>query len=187
MTNPTNESAFYKAMQEKKRQMSSQLSSLSKVMDMMVQTETHSINSVPLSCKKKSQQNATMISLPSFDPVCKFDQIQFHSGEQVEVEEESEEESLEMLSTRSSASAKKVSVLKPIIEEHVPTVSFSKEEYKQVFKRCHKSLRKAKIGVDSIGDFYKSKKVLNNLLNQIIVDKYMAKRSSWLWLLILNI
>ena len=153
-----NQSAFFLALEEKKRQMSKDIDTMAKELDQILSKSSKSVNEVPVSCNKKPTSDLSEVieslSLPSFDPVCPFKMVQSHSGEQDEVTPEAEEPE------KKKKSEKKVVILSPVQEENSQP-STDKNVYKSVFKKCHSDLKKARIGTATKGDFIKSNTILN--------------------------
>lgn len=124
------QSAFFLALEEKKKQMTKEISNMSEQLDMILaksKNASASVNQVPASCQKPTRDLTEVIeeiTLPSFEPVCPFSMVQSHSGEQEEVDPEAEaEEVATVLPVKVAMAVKKterkVMILSPIQEEGV--------------------------------------------------------------------
>ena len=170
MPSVQNQSAFFLALEEKKRQMTKDISSMANELDMILSKSSKQVNEIPVSCQKPTadlSETIQAISLPSFEPVCPFKMVQSHTGEQEDVSPEAEEP----VKAPKKKSEKKVVILSPVQEEN-SQASIDKKAYKSVFKKCHSDLKKARIGTETKGDFIKSNTVLSETLKNIMIEKY---------------
>lgn len=90
------------------------------------------------------------LTIPSFDPVCSFNQIKSHTVHQEDVAPEEDEEVapkvIQPARHLKTKSEKRVKILSPIQEENQSEYMIDTEQYKAIFKVCHSDLKKAKIG-----------------------------------------
>ena len=153
--------------------MTKDIDNMAQQLDQILSKSSKSANSVPVSCRKPTSDLSEVIesiSLPSFEPVCPFNMVQSHTGEQEEVTPE-EEEPIQKPKQVKRKSERKVVILSPVQEEQ-SEASIDKKVYKAVFKKCHSDLKSARIGTETKGDFIKSNTLLNQTLKNIMIEKY---------------
>lgn len=111
-------------------------------LDQILNKSTEKVNEIPVSCRKPTcdlSEVIETISLPSFEPVCPFNMVQSHTGEQEEVTPEVEEP-IQKPRLLKKKSERKVVILSPVQEE-LSEASIDKKVYKAVFKKCHSDLK----------------------------------------------
>ena len=91
------------------------------------------------------------MQIPSFDPICSFNQVKSHTSEQVDITPEEDDEvapqMVQQPKTEKLAKVKKVKnekkenktvrILSPVQEEDQSDYTIEKDLYKAIFKKVH--------------------------------------------------